>query len=253
MTTPTSNPTWSRTMTAPLFPHIVQLDAAAPAPTPARGRNGAWRTTLGLVLGTCAIALSIAAVRHLVADSRPPARQVARVALLPDTPPPPPPPKVERKEEPKPEPRPQQQPEKQPKADTPPQPAPLKMEGAAGNGPSAFAAGAVTKDYQGGAPVIGGAGGEPGLDRAQQRLYANSVRQALHDELERQLGPDAPDIDAQVTLWISPDGRIARWELQGDRPALDAALQRCAAALQLAAPASVPQPMRFRLSLHSSG
>jgi hypothetical protein len=178
------------------------------------------------------------------------------VALLPDTPPPPPPPKVEKKEEPRPEQKPQAQPEKQ-KQETPPAPAPLKMEGAAGNGPSAFAAGPVAKDYQGGVPVIGGGGGEPVADRAQQRLYANGVRQALHDEMERQLGPDAPDVDAQVALWVGPDGRIARFELQGVRATqeaeLEAALERCTQALQLPAPPAIPQPMRFRLSLHASG
>jgi outer membrane biosynthesis protein TonB len=243
-------------MTAPLFPHIVDLGSNTPLPA-ARvpGPRGAWRFVVGFALGGCAIALSIAAVRHLVADSRPPARQIARVALLPDSPPPPPPPKVERKEEPKPEQRPQPQ-EKQPRPETPPTPAPLKMEGAAGNGPSAFAAGAVTKDYQGGPPVIGGTGGETGVDRAQQRLYANAVRQALHDEMERQLGPDAPDVETQVALWIGTDGRISRWELQGPRARdvdLDQTLQRCAQALQFPPPQTVPQPMRFRVSLRASG
>lgn len=244
-------------MTAPLFPHIVDLDAGTPRPVQrVPGPRGGWRVLVGVALGGCVIALSIAAVRHLVAESRPPQRQIARVALLPDTPPPPPPPKVEHKEEPKPERRAQPQ-EKAPKPEAAPTPAPLKMEGAAGNGPGAFAAGPVTQDYQGGPPVIGGAGGEPSVDRAQQRLYANSVRQALHDEMERQLGPDAPDIDAQVALWIGADGRIARWELQGPRvaqeTALEGALQRCAQALQLPAPQAVPQPMRFRLNLHASG
>jgi len=243
-------------MNAPLFPHLVDLDAIAPPPaTPVRGPKGAWRLAVGIAIGTFAIALSIAAVRHFVADSRPPARQVARVALLPDTPPPPPPPKVEKKEEPRPEQRPQPQ-ERIQKPEAPPAPAPLKMEGAAGDGPSAFAAGAVTKDYQGGAPVIGGQGGEPAADRAQQRLYASSVRQALHDEMERQLGPDSPDVDAQVALWIGADGRISRWELQGPQTReadLDQALQRCAQALQFGPPPGVAQPMRFRVSLRATG
>src|SRR5262249_9041363 len=105
----------SRVMTAPLFPHLVDFDASPPAAAAsAQKARGTGRFVVGIVLGGCAIALSIAAVRHLVADSRPPVRQVARVALLPDTPPPPPPPKVEHKEEPKPEQRPQPQ-EKVPK------------------------------------------------------------------------------------------------------------------------------------------
>ena len=63
---------------APLFPHIVDLDpdaATARSALPVRGPRGTWRVALGVVLGGCAIALSIAAVRHLVADSRPPARR----------------------------------------------------------------------------------------------------------------------------------------------------------------------------------
>src|SRR5512142_812981 len=66
-----------------------------------------------------------------------PKRQVAKIALLPDTPPPPPPPPPEKpKIEPKIENK-QQQMEK--KQDTPPEPQIVKMEGAAGDGPSPFA------------------------------------------------------------------------------------------------------------------
>jgi hypothetical protein len=243
---------------APLFPDIVQFDPKdVPPPAPVRAPRSAARAAAALLLGAAAIALLVAELRHLVADSRPSARQVARVALLPDVPPPPPPPKVEHKEEPQPETRPQPRAEKEPKPETPQAPAPIRMEGAAGNGPSPFAAGAVTQDYQGGTPVIGGTGEAPALDRAQQRLYANGVRQALHDEMERQLGPEMPDVDAQVALWIAQDGRISRWELQGAQPSqepeLQSALKRCAEVLQLAAPQSVPQPLRFHLSLRAAG
>src|SRR5262245_7843517 len=76
-----------------------------------------------------------------------PQRQVARIALLPDTPPPPPPPPPER---PKVEPKEVMKQIDQPKPQLVPQPEQLKMEGQAGEGPSPFAAGEVQNDYIGG-------------------------------------------------------------------------------------------------------
>src|SRR6186713_2980261 len=77
-----------------------------------------------------------------------PKRQVAKIALLPDTPPPPPPPPPDKpKIEPKTE---TKQQLKEQKADPPPEPQQLKMEGAAGEGPSPFTAGEVKNDYIGG-------------------------------------------------------------------------------------------------------
>jgi len=217
-----------------------------------------WKTAALLGAGVALVVALILGLRHLVADARPPARQVARIAILPDTPPPPPPPKVEKKEEPKPETRPQPQQEQTPKPVAPPAPAPIKMEGAAGEGPSAFSQGKVTSDYQGGAPAIGGAGGAAAIDRAGERLYANTVRQQLHDEIERQLGADSGELSTQLAVWIAADGRIERWELQGPKGGregdLDAALRRTADALRLPSPpADTRQPLRFRLSLHAAG
>ena len=57
--------------------------------------QGRWKTPMLLAGAALLVVLAIVGLRHLVADSRPPARQVARIAILPDTPPPPPPPKVE--------------------------------------------------------------------------------------------------------------------------------------------------------------
>ena len=214
-----------------------------------------WKTPLLLAGAALLVVLAIVGLRHLVADSKPPVRQVARIAILPDTPPPPPP-KVEKKDEPRPDSRPAPQAEQQPKPVAPPAPEPIRMEGAAGDGPGAFAAGKVTQDYQGGTPVVGSAGGS-GLDRAQERLYANTVRQQLHDEIERQLGPDTGELATQLAVWIAADGRIARWELQGAGSArdadVDAAMRRSADSLRLPAPPpETRQPLRFRLSLHAA-
>lgn len=189
-----------------------------------------------------------------------PKRQVAKIALLPDTPPPPPPPPPkERKEElPKNEPRPQPTPDNTPK---PPVDAAIKMEGAAGNGPSAFQAGSVSKEYAGGAPVVGGAASSAGgVDRAAERLYAGTVRQMLRDEIERQLSPDAGEIQASFAVWVAGDGRISRWELDQaegqsapSSAALDKALARSAESLRLPSPKAYAQPMRFRLTLRANG
>ena len=91
-------------------------------------------------------------IKHMKAEA--PRRQVAKISILPDTPPPPPPPPKEEKkpEPPKDEPK-QVMREEQVKQVEAPKPAEaIKMEGAAGDGPSAFAAGSVNRDYAGGAP-----------------------------------------------------------------------------------------------------
>jgi len=209
------------------------------------------RLALGLLL-LAGTALVIWTLVHFASGSTAgPKRQVARIALLPDTPPPPPPPpKEQKKEEPKPQPRPQAQPEQAPK---PPQPAnePIKMEGAAGNGPSAFAAGAVNNEYRAGPTSSGGASSPGVADRAAERLYANTVRQLLLAEMERRLAPEAGELSANFALWINPDGHIARWEADGGTPALKTALDASAEALRLPVPPAVAQPMRFRLTVRA--
>lgn len=218
----------------------------------------AVRSAVGCAL--VAIALAITACDN----QPPPKRQIAKIAILPDTPPPPPPPP---KELPKPKP-----PEEaktmrveQPKvADSPPpQPTPLKMEGAAGDGPSAFGAGTVTNDYSKGDPVIGaasagGTGAGTASDRAQERFFANSARQMLRDEIERHLKSDAPMLTAVFSVWFESDGSIRRYELAPTGNAatdsqLDAALAETSRSLKLPPPSGLTQPLRFKLSVRPLG
>lgn len=197
------------------------------------------------------------AVTHMKAEA--PRRQVAKISILPDTPPPPPPPP---KEEKKPEP-PKEEPkqlirEEQIKPVEAPKPAePIKMEGAAGDGPSAFAAGSVNKDYAGGTPVTG-AGGPAGsaADRAAERFYANTARQLLQGEIEKHLKADADQLTATFAVWLAGDGAIQRFELSpsGDDAtdaALRAALDETRRQLKLPPPPTLAasQPLRFRLSV----
>jgi len=202
----------------------------------------------GLLLFTGLVAWGLSRMSF---DSPGPKRQVARIALMPDAPPPPPP-KETPKETPRAEARPQPRPDEAPK----PQPAanePLKMEGAAGDGPSAFAAGAVTNEYRGGPVAVGGAASAPNVaDRAAERLYANTVRQLLQGEIERRLAPEAGELSASFALWIGADGRIARWETDADTPPLKTALDASAETLRLPAPPTQSQqPMRFRLTVRA--
>jgi hypothetical protein len=203
------------------------------------------------------LALVVWLARKLASHSESgPKKQVAKISILPDTPPPPPPPPPkERKEEPPKAEQRQQQPDNTPK---PQASETLKMEGAAGNGPSAFAAGSVSKDYQGGAPVGGGTSGPSASDRAAERLYAGTVRQMLRDEIERQLPAEAGELQATFALWVANDGRLSRWELDPSTPpasqaTLEQALKRSAEGLRLPAPNAVPQPLRFKLTLRANG
>ncbi|MBW8848122.1 MAG: TonB C-terminal domain-containing protein [Burkholderiales bacterium] len=187
-----------------------------------------------------------------------PKRQVAKISILPDTPPPPPPPKEEKKPEPPKEEPKQVMREEQPKQVEAPKPAEsIKMEGAAGDGPSAFAAGSVAKDYAGGTPTMGASGpaGTP-ADRAQERFYANTARQLLQGEIERHLKADAEALTATFSIWLDKDGAIQRFELSpsgndGNDTALRAALDETRRQFKLPPPPALAlsQPMRFRLSV----
>ncbi|MBP6900106.1 MAG: TonB C-terminal domain-containing protein [Burkholderiaceae bacterium] len=227
-----------------------------------RRRQRLWLAG-GVVLALAVVLALGWALQSLLGAPKPAARQVARIAVLPDTPPPPPPPPP--KDQPKPEAKPDERPPPPTPANPPPQAppadAPLKMEGPAGDGPSAFAAGSVTRDYQGGAPTIGASGPAGGsvADRSQDRLYAQASRQALQAEIERLLRSDAEQLQATFSLWVDRQGAIARVALQpsGDGPRdaeLNAALDEARRSLRLPPPPpSLAQPMRFRLTLRPQG
>lgn len=214
----------------------------------------------GLVAAGCLL-LGLAvwwAVKNIKPEA--PKRQVAKIAILPDTPPPPPPPPKEEKkpEPPKDEPK-QVMREEQVKQVEAPKPAEsIKMEGAAGDGPSAFSAGSVSKDYSGGTPTTGHSGGPAGnaADRAQERFYANSARQLLQSEIERHLKADAEQLTATFAIWLDKDGAIQRFELSpsgndGNDSALRNALDETRRQFKLPPPPALAlsQPMRFRLSV----
>ena len=129
-----------------------------------------------------------------------PKRQVARIMILPDTPPPPPPP-----EEKKPPPKEEQTRQQQivtPKQEMPPAPPQLKMEGTAGEGPSAFAAGEVKQDYIGG-DIGNGSRYSAYVARLEQRVQAELTRHKVHAT------------NVRLFVWLAPDGSIQRYTIQG--------------------------------------
>jgi protein TonB len=135
------------------------------------------RDVLGLSL-SCLLALMLCTACE---KETPRARQVAKITLLPDTPPPPPPPPP-KEPPPPPKAQPKEVKRDQPKQEAPPQAEQLKMEGTAGDGPSAFAAGTPTQDYTG--QQLGG-NGSGGLGRAEFDLYRTHLQRLLQDELAR--------------------------------------------------------------------
>lgn len=132
-----------------------------------------------------------------------PKHQTAHITLLPDQPPPPPPPPEQKKDPP-----PQQkeqaapQPVVTPKQEPPPEPAQLKMEGQAGDGPSAFASGDVKQDF---------IGGEVG-NGSRFSAYVARLEQRLQNELTRRKLKVG---NARVFLWIGADGAVQRYSIQG--------------------------------------
>ena len=225
--------------------------------TPAQG---AWWPRVIAIVAIVALACSVVwwlnVLLHRPAE---PKRQVTRISILPDTPPPPPPPKEEKRPEPpKLEPKPTVR-EEQLKPDVPkPANEPIKMEGTAGDGPSAFAAGSVNKDYQGGVPLTGASSPNGSVaDRTQERFYANSARQLLHDEIERHLKSESGEIVATFSLWIEPDGRIRKIDLApGNNVAADtdvrSALDETSRKLRLPQPGAIQQPLRFRMTMRAA-
>lgn len=185
-----------------------------------------------------------------------PKRQTVKIAVLPDTPPPPPPPKEEKRPEPKPEEN-RPQPQEQKVVEAPAEPQPLKMEGAAGDGPSAFGAGSVSNEYRGGDVGTGG-GGTVG-DRLAASSYGNAVKREVDNWLQRQPAlRRAGDFSLPLHIWVRPDGSIERTRLVGSTGDADTdqavreALERFPG-FRNPPPAGMPQPISLKLSNRRTG
>lgn len=204
-------------------------------PDTSAGRK--WSERVGLVVAILVFAgLLLWAGLSLSKGSRGPARQVAKIALLPDTPPPPPPPPPDKPRiEPKNEIRRQMD---KPKTETPPEPQQLKMEGAAGEGPSPFAAGDVKNDYIGG--DIGNGDRYAG--------YVGRVAQLIQDELTRRRAKIGT---ARILVWLTADGAIQRFEVSSGTADAEREIRSAMAdvrRLPEGPPQNMPMPMGLEIS-----
>jgi protein TonB len=184
------------------------------------------------------------------------AKKAPKISLLPSTPPPPPPPP---KEEKKPEPPKEQKEMKvdqvEKKAEPPADPA-IKMEGAAGDGPSIFAAGKVTNEdlsrvgATGGATVGGPAVSSPLVNPFN--TYAAAIKTELQRHLARRSELKRRQYQVEVRVWVAEDGRLKNFELMGTTTdgETDDAIRSALAKLPAFSdppPARMPQPIRLRL------
>jgi protein TonB len=191
---------------------------------------------------------------HLKGGSSEPKRQTVKIAVLPDTPPPPPPPpppdkKIEPEvKEQKPQPQ-----EDQPKPlDKPPEPEQLKMEGAAGDGPSAFGSGSVSKDYIAGDPGNGMGGG----GKLQFALFNGQLQRHVQSSLARNPKAKIADYRVNVQVWVSAAGelRVELLSSTGDEKSDEVLRQALTQMPPISnVPANLVQPIRLRITNRMTG
>jgi periplasmic protein TonB len=165
-----------------------------------------------------------------------PKRQMARIMILPDTPPPPPPP-----EEKRPPPKEEQlhQQIETPKQERLPEPEQLKMEGQAGEGPSAFAAGEVKQDYIGG--DIG--------NGSRYAAYVARLESQIQNELTKHKLRLA---NVRLFVWLAADGSIQRFNVAGGDDEADRSVRMALVDLHRvdeAPNADMPMPVGLQISM----
>ena len=127
------------------------------------------------------------------------------------------------------------------------------MEGPAGDGPSAFAAGPVSNDYKGGeVKTIGSDGG------AKYNWYAGVLKNQIQDTLEKDKKLKVGQYKLIVSVWLKPNGEIEKLEVaQSDtsseiEQAVKTALDNMPA-MREAPPEGMPQPIKLRIAARKMG
>jgi len=202
-----------------------------------------WLRRLGLAAFLLAAVLGAWLVlKGLMTGKSGPQKHVTRISILPDTPPPPPPP-------------PKEQPKEQPKEIRMEQPKPedaqpveaMKMEGAAGDGPSPFAAGKVSNEY---------IGGKMGI--AAYAWFTGQIKTSIEEALAARKELVNAQYRIVVHIWFARDGRMERAELQGSsgKQATDEQIRKALAGIvsvAVAPPEDMPQPVRLRITSRNNG
>ncbi len=217
------------------------------------GRKKLLFALVGLVM----IAALGLLIYSLVSGKSKPVKAAPKISLIPTTPPPPPPPPP--KDEKKPEPPKEQKEVKEmpaPPKDAPPAPASqeLKMDGPAGDGPSAFSAGKITSEdvsNLGKAPTGGGALPATGLF-SPFGGYANQLKSEVQRLLQRNKDLRTQSYRVEVHIWLAKDGSLQRHELVGSTgdAELDTLIRQTLSAAKAFSqpPDRMPQPIRLRIN-----
>ncbi|MBY0544941.1 MAG: TonB C-terminal domain-containing protein [Gammaproteobacteria bacterium] len=210
-----------------------------------------WKQRIAIVLAVLLLVIGMAwVVKSLMTGNVSAKKPVTTIKIMPDTPPPPPPPKEPPKEQPKEQPKEikMEQPKPQQTPQTPAEE--LKMEGAAGDGPSPFGAGAVSNDYNG--QKIGGKG------MAAYAWYTDQIKTSIEEALAAQKELVKVQYRVSVHIWLTRDGRVERAELKGSSgdPATDKLIRKALAGLSAiseALPEDMPQPVKLRITSKNAG
>lgn len=186
-------------------------------------------------------------------------RKITTIKLKdpPPPPPPPPPPKEKPKEVPKKiEKKIKQEAPKPKPVETPPQEQ-LKMEGAAGDGPSPFAAGQVTEEYKGGdvgtKKTIGG-----GKSKRHFAWYTGLIKSQIEAAIANDKSLSTDNFKVVVKIWLTANGGIKRYRLIGStgNAERDAKVKQALdsmPAISEAPPSDMPQPVKLRVTARSFG
>ena len=234
------------------------MDAALSLEPPAGAPSRRWVVPTVALCTVLAIALMGYFVKGLMGHSgqtkKPPKITMITPAALP--PPPPPPPKFEKKPDPPKDQKEMKVEAPQPKPESPPPSPELKMDGPAGNGPSAFGAGKITSEDLSkiGAGKPGGTGGG---EKTGMFNPFNNYATLAKGELQRYLGKRdnlrRKRYALEVHLWVLPTGAVSRFELVGGTGDADTdeVISQALAALPpftQTLPPNMPQPIRLRIS-----
>jgi len=189
---------------------------------------------------------------------KPKAPKIALIAAPP--PPPPPPPKEEKKPEPPKEAKEMKMEQPTPKAEQAPPSQDLKMEGPAGNGPSAFAAGRVSNEDLSkvgkGDGSLGGAGGKVGgVDPFNN--YANLIKGEMQRMLRKNSALKSQRYTVEIKVWVSPSGSVDKVEITSStgNEDLDELIRKGIGTMpnfSQAPPASMGQPIHLRIVTQNS-
>ena len=182
-----------------------------------------------------------------------PKKNITKIALKDvPPPPPPPPPKEPPKEQPKDQPKEVKEVQQPKPAEAPPSEQ-LKMDGPAGDGPSAFAAGEVKNEYKGGdVKTIGSDGG------AKYNWYAGLIKSQIEAALEKNKKLAEGQYKVIVTVWLRQNGDIEKLEVgQSDaEPQIEQAIKTALdamPAMREVPPEGMPQPIKLRITARKMG